>query len=130
MARRVIIALPMESLRRARFIARLVLAWFAVFIGVAIASPIVKPQALELVCSATGTVKMLVKGDDGSTPAKSHTLDCPMCAPMGAPPPAGPSPVPAAQPLSRVVQSIPAARVAGLTAAPPPGRGPPSSLSI
>ncbi|NPC58378.1 hypothetical protein [Caenimonas soli] len=120
----------METLRRARFIARLVLAWFAVSVGIAIASPIVNPQGLELVCSAAGAIKILVKGEDGSTQAKSHTLDCPMCAAMDAPLPAGLQPIPAALPLSRAMQSIPTARLAGLTAAPLPARGPPSPLSI
>lgn len=120
----------METLRRTRIIARLVLAWFALSIGIAIASPIAHPQSLELICSAAGTVKVMVQGDDGTTQAKSHTLDCPMCTATGAPPPAGSRPTPAVLPLSRAVQSIPAARIAGLTAAPLPACGPPSSLSI
>ena len=38
----------MQALRNASFLARLVLAWFALAIGVAVASPIVKPKSMEL----------------------------------------------------------------------------------
>jgi hypothetical protein len=113
----------MQSLRNASFLARLVLAWFALSLGVAMASPIVNPQAVELICSG-GVVKLAVPADDGSTPAP-HLLDCPLCAATGAPPLARPQPVAAMQPLGYVLQSIPAARIAALTAAPPPARGPP-----
>jgi len=115
----------MDRLRQARFLARLVLAWFALAIGVAVAAPVIQPQALELVCTGGGPMKLLVKGDGGSTPAKVHTLDCPLCATAGAPPPATAIDVPPAQPLGRAVQPIPAARIAALTAAPLPARGPP-----
>lgn len=44
----------MHRLRQARFLARLVLAWFALPLGVALASPLVQPQSLEMVCSGGG----------------------------------------------------------------------------
>jgi hypothetical protein len=119
----------MQSLRNASFFARLVLAWFALSLGVAIASPIVKPQAVELICSG-GVVKLAGPGDDGSTPAGPHLLDCPLCAATAAPPLAQPQPFAAIQPLGYVLQSIPAARMAALTAAPPPARGPPAPAAI
>ena len=53
-----------NRLRHGRFLARLVLAWFALAIGVAVASPLVKPQAIELVCSGNGAIKLLVKAGD------------------------------------------------------------------
>ena len=119
----------MQVLRNASFLARLVLACFALSLGVAIASPIVKPQAVELICSG-GVVKLVTQGDDNGTPAGPHTLDCPLCAATGAPPVAAQDPVPAIQPLGHVLQSIPAARIAALTAAPLPARGPPAPASI
>jgi len=113
----------MQPLRQARFLARLVLAWFVLAIGVAVASPVVQPKATQLVCSG-GTMKLLVLGD-GDDPASSLTLDCPLCAT-----PAGPPPVVAATGvqvgLSYSVQPVPAARLAARTAAPLPARGPPS----
>jgi hypothetical protein len=116
----------MHSLRQARLLVRLIAVWFVLSIGAAIASPLVKPQAMELVCSGGGVVKLLIKSDDGSSAMASHTLDCPLCASLSAPPPAvrlGADPV---SPLTHVMQAIPAARIASLTAAPLPARGPPS----
>jgi hypothetical protein len=116
----------MQILRRAHTLARFVLVWFALSIGVAIASPIVKPQAMELICSGSGAVKLLIKSDDGSTQVASHTLDCPLCASLSAPPPVARLTAEPVQPLSHVLQTIPAAHIASLTAVPPPARGPPS----
>lgn len=115
----------MQSLRRAHTLARFMLVWFALSVGVAIASPLVKPQAMELICTGAGAIKVLVTSDDGATQLSGHTLDCPLCASLSAPPPvARPTPQPV-QPLAHVLQSIPAVRIAALTAAPLPARGPP-----
>lgn len=120
----------MQRLRHARFLARLVLVWFVLALGAAIASPMVKPQPLDLVCSSAGGVKLLAPGDDGAVALSGHALDCPLCASMGAPPPVAKLSGPVALPLSSVVASIPAARIAALIAAPLPARGPPSPLAI
>lgn len=116
----------MQTLRNAHLLARLVLVWFALSIGVAIASPLVKPQAIELICSGSGAMKVLVKTGDGSTEAGSHALDCPLCASSSAPPPVSRQSVEPAQPPACMLRSIPAARIASLTAAPLPARGPPA----
>lgn len=116
----------MQSLRSARRLARLVLAWFALSIGVAVASPVVSPQSMELVCSASGALKLLVKTDDGAKEMASHTLDCPLCLSMAAPPPAASARAEPHQPLGHVLEPIPAAHIAWLTAAPLPARGPPA----
>ena len=78
---------PMQTLRRAHFLARLVLVWFALSLGVAAASPLVQPRVMELVCSSAGIVKILVQTDDGMQEVSNHTLDCPLCLAAGAPPP-------------------------------------------
>ncbi|WBY00180.1 DUF2946 domain-containing protein [Ramlibacter tataouinensis] len=117
----------MQRLRQARFLARLVLAWFALAIGVAIASPVAQPQALELVCSG-GTMKLLVKADSGGEPATSHTLDCPLCASVAPPPPV----IRAATvlpPVGAMERSIPARSPVARPAAPLPARGPPARLA-
>ena len=117
----------MQTLRNAHLLARFVLVWFALSIGVAMASPIVKPQAMELICTGTvGVMKVLIQTDDGPQEVSVRTLDCPLCAAMSAPPPVArltPEPV---QALAYVMQSIPAAHIASLTGAPPPARGPPA----
>ena len=117
----------MQSLRHAHFLARFVLVWFALSIGVAIASPIVKPQAIELICSGAGVMKVLLKTDDGSQGAVHLTMDCPLCVSNSAPPPPavhlGTEPPHA---LAHVMQSIAVTHVVSLTAVPPPARGPPA----
>lgn len=117
----------MSRLRRARLLASLVLAWFVLSLGVAVASPIVQPRAMELVCSSAGAIKLIVQTDDGAQELGASHLDCPLCVLTGAPPP-----LPAAlsfdlpPPLGRALQPIPAARIAAATAAPLPARGPPA----
>lgn len=116
----------MQTLRHARILARLVLAWFVLALGVAIASPLVQPQSTELVCASGGAMKLIVTSDDGKQVPSGHTLDCPLCASIGAPPPLVQLPV--AVPIARVhaLHPIAAAHIAGRTAAPLPPRGPPS----
>jgi hypothetical protein len=120
----------MQSLRNARILARLVLAWFALFIGIAVASPMVNPQAMELICSGAGVVKLLAKSsDDTGGPDAGHGLDCPLCASLDAPVTLSQDSW-AAVP-SHVPRPSVATRVAVLAAAAPlPARGPPLSLSI
>ena len=115
------------SLRHLHALGRLVLLWFVLSLGVAVASPLVHPQAMELVCSSAGAVKVIVQTDDGAQELGASHMDCPLCVLTGAPPPATLAiDVPSVQPLAHAVQSIPAARLAAATAAPLPPRGPPS----
>ena len=70
----------MHFLRYANTLTRLtgwVLVWFALSISAAVASPPVKPQAIELICQDSGAMTLRVKSDDGNTQSASHTLDCP-----------------------------------------------------
>ncbi len=123
----------LHHLRQARFLARAMLVWFALSLGVAVASPIVNPQAVELVCSGNGVMKVIIKSDDGVKEVSalgvsngvSHVLDCPMCATLGAPPPVVKLDAEPNQALSYALQTIPAARIAALVGAPLPARGPP-----
>ncbi|MFT4193999.1 MAG: hypothetical protein QM614_05085, partial [Ottowia sp.] len=69
-----------------RLIARLALAWFALALGAAAASPLVQPRAMQLVCSASGAVKLLVDTGDGLAEAGHATLDCALCLLADAPP--------------------------------------------
>lgn len=43
------------------------------------ASPLVQPKPVELICLGSGAVKLVVKTDDGAQDMPSHTLDCPLC---------------------------------------------------
>ncbi len=117
----------MQTLRNARLIARLVLVWFALSLGAAIASPLVAPKAVELVCSGA-TVKLIVQGDDGQMIETGHSsLDCPLCAITSAPPPPASVQV-QPQSLSHALVPVEAARVAGRIGAPWQARAPPTAV--
>jgi hypothetical protein len=115
----------MQHLRHATYLTRLVLVWFALSVGVAIASPIVNPHGMDLVCTSTGSMKLVVQGDDEAA-ASSHTLDCPLCAAISAPPPAINTSLTQPSPLAHAMQPIAAAHIAAVTAPPLPSRGPPT----
>jgi hypothetical protein len=117
----------MQALRNASFLARLVLAWFALSIGVAVASPLIKTQVIELICSGGAGMQLLVQSDQDGAPATGHTLDCPLCASIASPPAKAQDVALARRPPSHVLQSSTALRIAALTAPPPPARGPPLS---
>ncbi|WP_198971948.1 DUF2946 family protein [Xylophilus sp. ASV27] len=120
----------MHALRQLRHLTRFLLVWFALYLGAAAASPLVAPQSFDVICSGAGMVKLVLKTADGGVhEAKASAMDCPLCAPGGAPPAPSTHGVAApVQPLAYVLRAIPAARIAALTAAPLPARGPPPSL--
>ena len=118
----------LQTLRQARMLARVVLAWFVLSVGLAIAAPIVQPQSLALVCSAAGAVKLLPSGSEGDTGPSSHSLDCVMCLALAAPPPAEQNLAAFQQPMAHALQGIPAAHIAWRTASPLPARGPPPTI--
>ncbi|MES2787702.1 MAG: DUF2946 family protein [Pseudomonadota bacterium] len=120
----------LQSLRRASFLARLVLAWFALSIGVAVASPLVKPHRMELVCSASGIVKLVTSSDEDSPSASSHTFECPLCLVAGAPPHAACAQSFAQENISQPLPANNFARFSKAAAAPLPARGPPSFVTF
>jgi hypothetical protein len=115
----------MNRLRHAIHITRFVLVWFALSVGVAIASPVVNPKGIEMVCSSSGMMKMVVQGEDGGE-ASSLTMDCPLCAAVSAPPPVFNTTLTQPSPLAHATQPIAAAHIAAITAPPLPSRGPPA----
>ncbi len=117
----------MDSLRTHPLIARLVLAWFVLFVGVSVASPIVSPSASQLICSASGAMKLvsLDGGDDSGGSSGLASLDCPACSPMAVALPLAEPVVVVASALSHALRPVAAARLAWLTRAALPARGPP-----
>ncbi|GAB1383862.1 MAG TPA: hypothetical protein PKE22_07065 [Ottowia sp.] len=119
----------MNPLRHAHRLARFMLAWFALSLAVAVASPLVHPQQVELLCSAGGQVKAVVHTASGDTlELGAGHLDCPLCIPAGAP---GPLPLLAlAEPApSFVLDLTVAAAPAAATTLPWQARAPPSLRS-
>lgn len=119
----------MQSLRNAPQLVRFVLAWFVLTLGVAVASPAVHPQAMELICSDAGVYKLVVRGEAEGGFVKNHTLECPLCVMGGGAPPVMGGPVlPTLLPTAERVQPVVSAPVAIYRAAPPPARGPPTPI--
>jgi hypothetical protein len=94
----------------------------------ALASPLVQPKSIELLCTGTGSVKLLVGGADDADTNASMAPDCTLCVQASLPPPT--YVIPAATPYSMAhVLHIAELSPAALRAAPPlPPRGPPSTL--
>ena len=106
-----------------------VLAWFVLALGVAVASPVVQPHSLEIVCSGTGATKILLHTSSATLELGVHGSECPLCLVPGAPP-APPSLVPPVlTPLAHARALFFSSPVVAATAAPPPARGPPFPLS-
>ncbi|MEY2953211.1 MAG: hypothetical protein RLZZ401_1298 [Pseudomonadota bacterium] len=118
----------LHRLRHAHCLARLVLVWFALSVAAAVASPVVQPQSMALVCSASGALKVLIASGDATQELAGHTLDCPLCAGLGAPPPAMRVVAAPVLPLSYALRPVPAARIAVFAGAALPARGPPLPL--
>lgn len=102
---------------------RLVLSWFALTLGAAMAAPAAHPAALQAVCTSAGSVAPQLPADGGA-PGGVH-LDCPLCLPAVPPPPvwgdAPPAP-PAIAWLPRPAADAPRAAQRALV---PPARAPP-----
>jgi hypothetical protein len=115
----------MNHFRNAIQITRLVLVWFALSVGVAIASPVLNPKGMDMVCTGTGMMKLVVQGDDDSV-VSAKSMDCPLCMSISAPPPQFNTTLTQPSPLAHAVQPIAAAHIAAITAPPLPSRGPPA----
>lgn len=122
----------LQVIRQAPRLIRAVLAWFVVTVAFAVAAPVVQPQSLSLVCSAAGSVKLVLsggpndQGNQGAPVAGRHTLDCVLCLAISAPPfsvvrMAAMALPPAAAPLGWATT-----HTAWRTASPLPARGPPA----
>ena len=119
----------MQTLRNAHLIARFVLVWFALSMGVAIASPLVKPKGMQLVCSAAGAITVQFdQSDTGAVGPQANSLDCPMCSAVGAPPPQATVQVLAPMGLRYVLHGFENQQSVRRSAAPLPPRGPPASI--
>jgi hypothetical protein len=116
----------LHTLRNTPWLAKLALLWFALTLGVAVASPLVNPQNELLICTAVGMVKVVLNADGSVSTSASAEVHCPLCVGGGAPPVFVTLTFQSAQPQGHVRQRMPAAYIATLTAAPPPPRGPPS----
>lgn len=119
----------LQSLRQSRALIRWMLACFVLAVGVAVAAPVVNPQALSLVCSAGGSVKLVAAdaADSGAPAAMAHTLDCVMCLPVGVPPASADALVLSVA-VTDVLRTGPPRQIIWRTADPASARAPPARV--
>jgi len=116
----------MHSLRQAKSFARFMLVWFVMSVGVASASSLVSPKAMEMVCTAGGVIK-LVPSDSNNADSHEHTVpDCAMCLLTGLPPAPKGAALEKPSALAHALHPIAAALIVSATAPPLPSRGPPA----
>lgn len=121
---------PMHpSFHLLRRLARLVLVWYMLFVGVSVLAATLQPQTMDVVCSSMGIMKVVVS-DDGSDAKVRTAMDCPLCAHAtpALPPGAGGVQVHVQDARAYLVQRVPAAVLASRTAPPLPSRGPPDLI--
>jgi len=122
----------MQWLRSTRSLTHLALVWFVLAFGAAVASPLIKPDALTLVCSANGGMKLLASSTDGDDQAtgqasqSGHALDCPLCLALDVPLVFASVFAPFESPLAPQLQPTVVAHLAVVAGAPLPPRGPPA----
>ncbi len=117
----------MYALRNARPLARFVLLWFMLALGAAVASPLIKPQAVQFICTGSGAIKVLRLADDGTVQTGGHLLECPLCVVSGAPPPAATTSVQPSATPAHVSDMGVAALLQARCAPALPARGPPAT---
>ena len=116
----------MKYLRHAKKLARFVLAWFVLSVCAAMASPLVVPKSMDMVCTNGGLIKFISSDDSQEDGATLKTMDCALCTPVIFPP------VPIVQQFTQVsslahaLQPLVSAHIASATAPPLPSRGPPA----
>jgi hypothetical protein len=115
------------NLRLHRRLARWLLAAYLLVLGISVLAAMLRPQAMEVVCSGMGVMKVVASQEDA--PGLQTTIDCPLCAHATPvlPPPARADLTQVADARSHSVQRLPAAVLLARTAPPLPSRGPPLS---
>ncbi|MCD6681391.1 MAG: hypothetical protein LT102_12175 [Burkholderiaceae bacterium] len=120
----------MTRLRTSRSLARLVAAWFALFVILGSVAPWMQASAGDAICSVAAKTGSLPTHDAGHGDKRAawHSIECPLCLlPLLAPPApgAGLSATPARF-VERAFLLPASAPVSSAPAAPLPARGPPS----
>ena len=64
-----------------------VMAWFVMALFASVASALMQSKAMEIVCSGSGAVRLVIKTTDGLVAADAAGMHCPLCLAADAPPP-------------------------------------------
>ena len=116
----------LQSLRKASWIGRLVLGWLLLATVAALASPLIKPPTIGMVCSSSGWSTVAQSFDDGEQTPAGLTPECPLCTSLCAPPPATRQTAAALPASARLACPLSTPRATAGCAAALPARGPPA----
>ena len=105
-------------------------AWFVLGFGAALASPLIQPRTMELVCSNASGATLVVHHAGSNAVLDTVGMDCSLCLPSMEPPQPAVLTVPG-WPITHSVP-LPPPRVVAVapTAAPPPARAPHFPLAL
>ena len=111
-----------------RRLARLVLAWYVLFVGVSVLAATLQPKTMDVVCSSMGIMKVVVQGEGDE--AQVRSMDCPLCAHAtpALPPPTVADLVYVPDARAYIAQRLPEAVLIASTSPPLPSRGPPELI--
>lgn len=114
----------MDILRRARRLTCLVLGWFVLFVGIAVAAPLLQTAGGDdVICSGTGGT-MAMPSDQGDPASGHHDMkDCKSCVLTGLP--SGPIVFDGTQPLADAPIVVPEVCVEAQAEPPYSARAPP-----
>ncbi|TXH91374.1 MAG: DUF2946 domain-containing protein [Rhodoferax sp.] len=126
--RRCAIIRPMllQTLRHSRILARMVLVWFVLVMGVAVAAPAFQPVALGSICSTASAGDDIGQANGGNPAASHHTLQCVMCLAAGGPPLVSSAASPSLTSSSTLNTAIPLVVVLAERQSPLAARAPPA----
>lgn len=117
----------MDKLRSLNLLRWWAVAWFVLGFGAALASPLIQPRTMELVCSSASGATLVVHHAGSNAVLDTLGMDCSLCLPSMEPPQPAVLTLPG-WPITHSVP-LPPPRVVAVapTAAPPPARAPPFS---
>ncbi|PJI98729.1 hypothetical protein CLU85_3560 [Acidovorax sp. 69] len=117
----------MQSHQTLRTLRLWVLAWFVMALGVAMASPLISPKGMEVVCSGSGkgATRLVMKTTDGLVASDAAGLDCPLCLAADTPPTTPATATPAATAPTFQPRLHTPLSAQGGAAVSPPARAPP-----
>ena len=115
----------MDTIRSLNRLRWWVVAWLTLSLGAALASPLVQPRAMELICSGGSGTTLVVHSGSGNAALDSLNPDCALCL-LGSAPSQPPATLPPTLAVTDFTPPQPPDRLhLPPMAAPPPARAPP-----
>ncbi|WP_404300007.1 DUF2946 family protein [Alicycliphilus denitrificans] len=115
----------MDTLRSLNRLRWWVVAWLVFSMGATLASPLVQPRTMELICSSGSSMTLMVHAGGGNAVLDTLDRDCVLCLLGAAPPPPAARILPPLAVTDFTPPPPPDVPTLPPMAAPPPARAPP-----